>query len=106
MTHQAHKITFRISFKNTEGTDPIRKYTTEKLEHAISKFIHHDTDVHVILKVEKNRQIAEATFRTDGADFVAREESDSLYPAIDALAEALAHQLRKHKEKLTEHHHQ
>lgn len=104
MSNQHRNVTLNISFKNTDATEPLKNYVNDKLKNSIQKFIHHDTTAHVILKVEKNRQIAEVTFRTDGADFVAREESDNLYTAIDALAESLTHQLRKHKEKLTDHH--
>ncbi len=39
-----------------------------------------------------------------GADFIAKEESDSLYSSIDKLTDSLSQQLRKHKEKVTKHH--
>ncbi len=104
MSHQERTVTLNVSFKNTEATEPLKQYVNDKLTNSIAKFVHHDTLAHVILKVEKNRQVAEVTFRTDGADFVAREESDSLYSAIDALVESVSRQLRKHKEKLTHHH--
>jgi putative sigma-54 modulation protein len=103
MTH-GKMVNVHITFKNTEATEPLKKYASEKIKNSMQKFVHHDTEAHIILKIEKNRQIAEATFRTDGADFIGREESDSLYTAIDALADSLSHQLRKHKDKLTQHH--
>lgn len=104
MTNREHNVTLNISFKNLEATEPLKAYVNEKLVHAMQKFVHHDTNAHVMLKVEKNRQIAEVTFRVDGADFVASEESDDLYAAIDLLCQAVSQQLRKHKEKLTDHH--
>ncbi|MBN8548005.1 MAG: ribosome-associated translation inhibitor RaiA [Deltaproteobacteria bacterium] len=104
MTNHERKVNVTIAFKNTEATEPIKKYATEKITHSIQKFVHHDTDAHVILRVEKNRQIAEATFHVDGADFIGREESADLYAAIDALADSLTQQLRRHKDKMTQHH--
>ena len=104
MTNHGRTVNVTIAFKNTEATEPIKKYATEKIVNSLQKFVHHDTDAHVILRIEKNRQIAEATFHVDGADFVGREESSDLYSAIDALADSLTHQLRRHKDKLTQHH--
>jgi putative sigma-54 modulation protein len=97
-------VSFNITFRNTEATDAIRQHTTEKLSHTLKKFVHHDTEVHVVLTIEKNRQIAEASFHADGSDFACKEESKDLYTSIDMLAHSLSNLLRKHKEKLTEHH--
>ena len=104
MDENMNEVQVNITFRNTDGTDALRTYAIDKIGHCIKKFVHHDTEVHVVLKVEKNRQIAEASLRTDGADFNGKEESDNLYSSIDALVGSLAHQLRKHKEKLTKHH--
>ena len=104
MTNNGRRVNVTITFKNTEATEPIKNYANEKITHSIQKFVHQDTDAHVILRIEKNRQIAEATFHADGADFVGREESEDLYSAIDALAASLTQQLRRHKDKLTQHH--
>lgn len=93
-----------VTFKNTEATPPLKLYAEEKISHCVKKFLHHSTDIHVILKVERNRQIAEVTFHSDGHDFACKEESDDLYASIDALVAALSTQLRKHKEKITKHH--
>lgn len=97
-------VKVNITFRNTEATEAIRSHATEKVTHTLSKFIHQDTEAHVVLRVEKNRHIAEISLRTDGADFICKEESGDLYASIDLLADALAQQMRKHKEKLTSHH--
>jgi putative sigma-54 modulation protein len=102
--HLQKSVAVSITFKNTEATDPLRTYATDKIVHCLQKLVHQDTDVHVVLSVEKNRQIAEATFHADGAHFNGREENSDLYRAIDSLTHSLSHQLRKHKEKLTSHH--
>ena len=104
MSENARVINVNITFRNTEATDALKSYATEKIRNCLKKFVHHDTEAHVVLKVEKNRQIAEITCRSDGADFNAKEESGDLYASIDTLVDSLTHQLRKHKDKLTAHH--
>jgi putative sigma-54 modulation protein len=93
-----------VSFKHLDATESLKSYITEKLEVNLKKFVHHDVDVHAILAVEKNRQIAEAKFHVDGADFFSKEERDDLYVAIDAVVANLVQQLRKHRERLKSHH--
>ncbi len=97
-------VQVNLTFRNTEATDALRAYATEKITHCLQKFIHQDTEAHLVLRVEKNRQIAEATLHADGATINAKEETDNLYSAIDALVDNLTRQLRKNKEKLTQHH--
>ena len=93
-----------ITFKNTDSTEPLKSYASEKLHHCVQKFVHQDAEVHVVLSVEKLRQIAEASFHAFGLDFFAREESSDLYASIDALCDSLTQQLRKQKEKIKNHH--
>lgn len=102
--NQEKSINVNITFKNTEATDALKTYASDKMSHCIQKFVHRNTDAHVVLKVEKNRHIAEVSFHTDGRDFAAKEESADLYASIDALVDSITHQLRKHKERLTQHH--
>ncbi len=99
-----HLVHVSVTFKNTDSTEALKTYATEKLSTALGKFVHNPTEVHAILRLEKNRQIAEASFHADGHDFKGKEESEDLYASIDALVGSLSQQLRKHKEKLTEHH--
>ena len=104
MTQNDKLINVNITFRNTDSTDAIKTYASDKVSNCLKKFVHHDTEAHVVLKVEKNRQIAEATFHTGGADFHAKEETADLYSAIDKMIDSLTQQLRKHKDKLTKHH--
>lgn len=97
-------VRVNITFRNTEGTDPIKSYATEKVTNCVGKFVHHDTDAHVVLTVERNRQIAEISCHANGKEIVAKEETPDLYSSIDSAVHALGQQLRKHKEKLTNKH--
>jgi putative sigma-54 modulation protein len=104
MGHTERIVNVNLTFRNTEATDALKTYATEKLSHCIQKFIHHDIEVHAVLQVERNRQIAEATFNADGVTFNGKEERADLYAAIDALVDTMSQQLRRHKEKLTAKH--
>ena len=104
MTNSAHKISIKHTFRNTESTDAIKNYANEKLENCLRKFVHHDTEAHVVHSVEKNRHIVEVAFHTDGADFVCKEETENLYASIDSAVKIISQQLRKHKERMTAHH--
>lgn len=104
MTDSARLINVSIAFLNLDATDALKQYTTDKVRHCVQKFAHQDTEAHVVLKVEKTRQIAELSMHLSGHDFIVKEESEDLYASIDKLTDALTHQLRKHKEKVTSHH--
>lgn len=96
-------VSVAITFRNTETSEPLRKYATEKIENCLRKFVHGNVEAHVVLRVEKTRHIAEVSFHADGADFSCREESNDLYASIDTLVDTLTAQLRKHKERITSH---
>lgn len=85
-----------------EITDSLRKYVYEKFE-RIERHFDHINNVHVILQVEKLRQIAEAKLNVNGGEIFANSESEDMYAAIDTLIDKLDRQVIKHKEKLTRH---
>jgi putative sigma-54 modulation protein len=84
-------------------TDALRGYVTNKLE-RLERHFDQVTNVHVILSVEKLRQKAEATINMKGNNIFADCEDENMYAAIDALTDKLDRQIRKHKEKVTDHH--
>jgi putative sigma-54 modulation protein len=104
MTETPRLINVKITFRNTDATEALKRYATQKLTNCLKKLVHQDTDVDVVLSVEKSRQIAEISLYADGTHFKGREVQEDLYAAIDTLADSLANQLRKHKERLTKHH--
>jgi len=91
-----------ISGQNIEITDALRTYAAEKLE-KIQKHFDHVTNTNVVLAVEKERHLAEATMHTKGAALHADAEGSDMYAAIDALSDKLDRQVIKHKEKMTDH---
>ncbi|MDR9828347.1 ribosome hibernation promoting factor [Vibrio sp. FNV 38] len=83
-------------------TDSMQDYVNTKFE-KLERFFDHINNVNVVLRVEKTRQIAEATLHVNQGDIHAAAEEESMYAAIDALVDKLIRQLNKHKEKLSSH---
>jgi putative sigma-54 modulation protein len=86
-----------------EITPALRRYVASKLRRIVRHF-DHVVDVHAILAVEKLRHKAEATILVSGAQLHADAVDEDMYAAIDALVDKLDRQVKKHKEKLTDHH--
>lgn len=95
-----------IQGKNIDITDAIREYVRQKIEKAVSHFQTLTTEVDVHLSVARNpripKQIAEVTIYANGAVVRAEESSENLYASIDLVADKIARQLRKYKEKRSE----
>jgi putative sigma-54 modulation protein len=91
-----------ISGQNIEITDSLKSYAEEKLE-RIQKHFDHVTNTNLVLHVEKERHLAEATMHTKGAALHADAEGADMYAAIDSLSDKLHRQVIKHKEKMTDH---
>lgn len=91
-----------ITGHHIDVTDALRSYVSEKLE-KLERHFDHVTNVHVILTVNKQAQIAEATVHVSGADLFAQQESENMYASIDGLVDKLDRQIIKHKEKIGNH---
>ncbi len=92
-----------VTGHHVDVTDSLRNYVNEKLD-RLERHFDHVTDVHVILSVEKTRHKAEATVQVSGATLFADATKEDMYAAIDGLSDKLDRQIKKHKEKLTDHH--
>lgn len=88
---------------HVEITAPLRDYVDAKFA-RLERHFDHIFDVHVILRVEKLRQKAEATVHVNGNDLYADAEEEDMYAAIDGLIDKLDRQVKKHKQKLQDHH--
>ncbi len=84
-------------------TPALRSYVTSKFV-RLKRHFENMTNVHVILSVEKERQKAEATISVNRGNLFADSEHEDMYAAIDVLIDKLDRQVKKHKEKLSDHH--
>ncbi|MEB3178663.1 MAG: ribosome-associated translation inhibitor RaiA [Nostocaceae cyanobacterium] len=94
-----------IHGKNIEITAAIREYVHHKVEKAVNHFQNLITEVDVHLSVARNprinpNQAAEVTIYANGTVIRAEEKSENLYASIDLVADKIARQLRKYKERL------
>ncbi len=92
-----------ISGHHIEVTDSLRGYVEQKIE-RIERHFDIVSDVHCILTVEKLRHKAEAKVNVSGGTIYAETTEEDMYAAIDGLVDKLDRQVRKHKEKLSDHH--
>jgi putative sigma-54 modulation protein len=92
-----------VTGHHVEVTPALRDYVQTKLG-RIERHFDAVTDVHCILTVEKLRHKAEATVQVSGGRLYADSTEEDMYAAIDALIDKLDRQVKKHKEKLCDHH--
>lgn len=93
-----------IHGKNIEITDAIREYVHQKIEKAANHYQTITTEIDVHLSVARNQRIntkqtAEVTLFVNGSIIRAEESSENLYASVDLVADKIARQLRKYKEK-------
>ncbi len=92
-------MNLHISGHHVAVTDSLRSYLIAKLD-RVNRHFDHVIDVNVVMSVEKSRQKVEANLHVSGRDIHAQSEGESLYAAIDELADRLDRQVVKHKERL------
>ncbi|MGH8399862.1 MAG: ribosome hibernation-promoting factor, HPF/YfiA family [Gammaproteobacteria bacterium] len=92
-----------ITGHHVDLTPALRTYVQNKFE-RLERHFEHVTGLHVVLTVEKLRHKADATMQVNGATLFADSIEQDMYVAIDCLTDKLDRQIKKHKEKLTNHH--
>ncbi len=92
-----------VSGHHIEITDSLRTYVESKIQ-KIERHFDLVSDVSCILTVEKLRHKAEGTVKVNGGTIYADATEGDMYAAIDSLADKLDRRVRKHKEKLVDHH--
>ncbi len=92
-----------VTGHHVDVTTSMKGYVEKKLDRIV-RHSDHIIDVHCILTVEKLRHKAEAKVLLNGAIVYADAVDMDMYAAIDALADKLDRRVKKHKEKLADHH--
>jgi len=92
-----------VTGHHVEVTAALKDYVAKKLDRIV-RHSDHVMDVHCILTVEKLRHKAEAKVHLNGGTVFADATEENMYAAIDALADKLDRSVKKHKEKLSDHH--
>ncbi|HEX9876981.1 MAG TPA: ribosome-associated translation inhibitor RaiA [Gammaproteobacteria bacterium] len=84
-------------------TPALREFVEGKLK-RLQRHCDTMSDIHCILTVEKLLHRAEATAHMSGGTIHADATAEDMYAAVDALIDKLDRQVKKFKEKVTDHH--
>ncbi|WP_281532315.1 ribosome hibernation-promoting factor, HPF/YfiA family [Anaerocolumna aminovalerica] len=90
-----------ISGKNIDVTEGLKSAVYEKIG-KLERYFTPDTEIHVTMSVEKERQRIEVTIPMKGTIIRAEQVSNDMYVSIDLVEEIIERQLRKYKNKLIE----
>ena len=85
-----------ITGKNIELTDGLKEAVEERLS-KLEKYFAPDTEVHVTLSVEKERQKIEVTIPVKGSVIRAEQVSNDMYVSIEVVEEIIERQLKKYR---------
>lgn len=90
---------YTIIGKNIEVTEPLKTAVQDKIG-KLERYFETDTEIHVTLSVEKDRQKIEVTIPVRGTIIRAEQESSDMYVSIDLVEEVIERQLKRYKNKL------
>jgi putative sigma-54 modulation protein len=91
-----------FTFRHMDSNDGIREYAKQKLM-KMKRYIDRPVEAHVVLSVEKFRNIAEVTIRGEGVSINGQERSDDMYSAIDNVMDKIGRQIKKRRGKSRRH---
>ncbi|MDR0963691.1 MAG: ribosome-associated translation inhibitor RaiA [Clostridium sp.] len=94
---------FIISGRNIEVTQSLKSAVEDKIG-KLEKFFNPDTEVHVTMSVEKERQKIEVTIPVKGNIIRSEQVSNDMYVSIDLVEEIIERQLKKYKTKIADKH--
>ena len=98
-----NSMKFIIVGRNIEVTPALRSTVEEKIG-KLGKYFNPDTEVHVTLSVEKERQKIEVTIAVKGNIIRSEQFSNDMYVSIDLVEEIIERQLKKYKTKIVDKH--
>lgn len=90
-----------ISGKNIDVTEGLKGAIYEKIG-KLERYFTPETEIHVTLSVEKDRQKIEITIPMKGNIVRAEQVSTDMYASIDLVEEVIERQLTKYKNKLVD----
>lgn len=95
------RMKFIIIGRNIDVTPALKSAVEEKIG-KLEKYFNPDTEVHVTLSVEKERQKIEVTIPVKGNIIRSEQVSNDMYVSIDLVEEIIERQLKKYKTKIVD----
>ena len=92
---------FVIVGKNIEVTPGLKSAVEDKIG-KLERYFTPETEIHVTLSVEKERQKIEVTIPVKGSIIRSEQVSNDMYVSIDLVEEIIERQLKKYKNKLVD----
>ena len=92
---------FIIIGRNIDVTEGLKSAVQEKLG-KLERYFTPETEIHVTLSVEKDRQKIEVTIPVKGNIIRSEQVSSDMYVSIDLVEEVIERQLRKYKNKIAD----
>ena len=81
------EVAVNVTFRHMEATAALRQYAEKKFTH-LGRVLKQTAEAHVILEVDKYRQIGEVTFKCGRITATASEENTYLYPSTPEVLAA------------------
>ena len=92
-----------MTFKNIESSDALKDHIHEKFD-RLDKMLDYPAEAHIVLSVEKLRNIVDFHLQCDKIKIHAKEEAENnMYSAIDSVVEKTRIQITKFKDKQRRH---
>lgn len=90
--------------KNFHISEELKSLAMRKFK-KLTHHCHDMTSANIIFYVENENtnHVTEATIHVLGSEIFAKASTDDMYKSIDDLIDKLDRQLKKHKEKMTDH---
>ncbi|WP_025769314.1 ribosome hibernation-promoting factor, HPF/YfiA family [Thioalkalivibrio sp. HK1] len=92
-----------LTGRHVDVSPGLRSFVMQKLE-RVARHFDQITNMHVIVSAEKQTHRAEATWHVAGADMFAEASHPDIRGAITVLIDRIDGQVRKHKDKKSDHH--
>lgn len=96
---------FVIVGKNIDVTPGLRSAVEDKIG-KLERYFSKETEVHVTLSTQKDRQKIEVTIPVKGNIIRSEQVSNDMYVSIDLVEEIIERQLKKYKNKITDARHE
>ena len=88
--------------RHVEITPALREFVEEKLG-KLERLLDTPLEAHVVLSINKHRQVAEIQIKTRTVVLSGTEETDDLYASVGEVVDKLERQALRHKERLHDH---
>ncbi len=92
-----------ISFKNMDSSETLKVFIEEKAR-ALLKYFEGKTSITWVISLEKLNCIAHCHLVGNNMDYFGEGITEDFKASIDVALHKLETQIRKHKEKVTNHH--